>query len=96
VFNAARTRPVDPDDGDVPVTRIFIGQRVRRSGVPAAIFLLDSTRGAEGDFLSEETPCVPLPAARAERRGRRPHRFRDRRRLLIGRYQVVAINRGVG
>jgi LysM repeat protein len=90
---------VDPDDGDVlGYEGIYVGQgRVRRSGDPATIYLLDSTREAlAGDYLLNEEVAAPfnfLP--------RPPEQEVEGRIIsvidgvsLVGQYQVVAINRG--
>lgn len=90
---------VDPDTGDVlGYEGIYAGQgRVRRSGDPATIYLLDSTREAlAGDLLISEQEPAPfnyLP--------RPPEQEVEGRIIsvidgvsLVGQYQVVAINRG--
>jgi hypothetical protein len=89
----------DPDDNSViGYEGIYVGQgRVRRSGDPATVTLLDGTREALiGDYLFEEESPAPfnyLP--------RPPDRDVEGRIIsvidgvsLIGQYQVVAINRG--
>lgn len=90
---------VDPDDDDVlGYEGVYVGQgRVRRSGDPATIYLLDVTREAlVGDYLFvEETPAPFNFLPRA------PEQEVEGRIIsvvdgvsLIGQYQVVAINRG--
>jgi hypothetical protein len=90
---------VDPDsDRVLGYEGIYVGQgRVRRSGDPATIYLLDSTREAlVGDhLLAEETPTPfnffpHTPASPIE--GRIISVIDGV--SLIGQYQVVAINRG--
>jgi hypothetical protein len=90
---------VDPDNGDVlGYEGIYVGQgRVRRSGDPATIYLLDSTREAlAGDLLLvEEQPSpfnyLPRPPAQAVE-GRIISVIDGV--SLVGQYQVVALNRG--
>lgn len=90
---------VDPDNGDVlGYEGIYVGQgRVRRSGDPATIYLLDSTREAlAGDLLLvEEQPSpfnyLPRPPAQAVE-GRIVSVIDGV--SLVGQYQVVALNRG--
>jgi LysM domain len=101
VFNVVHVgnELVDPDDNRVlGYEGIYVGQgRVRRSGDPATIYLLDVTREAlVGDYLFvDETPApfnfLPRP----------PEQQVEGRIIsvvdgvsLIGQYQVVAINRG--
>ena len=90
---------VDPDDDTViGYEGVYVGQgRVRRSGDPATVYLLEGTREALiGDYLLPEeipTPFNFLP--------RSPEQQIEGRIIsvidgvsLIGQYQVVAINRG--
>jgi hypothetical protein len=90
---------VDPDDGDVVGYQgVYVGQgRVDRTGDPATIRLLDSSREAVvGDLLLEQENVEPfnyLPRA--------PEQDIEGRIIsvidgvsLIGQYQVVVINRG--
>lgn len=90
---------VDPDDGDVVGYQgIYVGQgRVDRTGDPATVRLLDSSREAVvGDLLLEQENVEPfnyLPRA--------PEQDIEGRIIsvidgvsLIGQYQVVVINRG--
>jgi hypothetical protein len=91
---------VDPDDNDtVGYQGIYVGQgRVERSGDPATVHLLDSTReAAVGDLLWVEQTSAPfnyLPHAPATEVDGRIISVVDGV-SLIGQYQVVVLNRGV-
>jgi hypothetical protein len=102
VFNVVHVGDelVDPDNNDVlGYEGIYVGQgRIRRTGDPATVYLLDGTRETLiGDYLfSEETPTPFNFLPRA------PEQDVEGRIIsvidgvsLIGQYQVVAINRGV-
>ena len=91
---------VDPDDKTVlGYEGIYVGRgRIARSGDPATVHLLESTREAlKGDYLLEEQQVPPfnfLP--------RPPERDVEGRIIsvvdgvsLIGSYQIVVINRGM-
>ena len=90
---------VDPDDNDtVGYQGIYVGQgRVERSGDPATVHLLDSTReAAVGDLLWVEQTSAPfnyLPHAPATEVDGRIISVVDGV-SLIGQYQVVVLNRG--
>ncbi len=101
VFNVVHVGEelVDPDDNEVlGYEGLYVGQgRIRRSGDPATVYLLDGTRETlAGDYLfSEETPTPFNFLPRA------PEQDVEGRIIsvidgvsLIGQYQVVAINRG--
>jgi len=90
---------VDPDNNSVlGYQGIFIGQgRVDRSGDPATVHVLDSTREAlVGDLLLNEEDVLPVnffPHAPAESVDGRIISVMDGV-SLIGQYQVVVLNRG--
>jgi hypothetical protein len=90
---------IDPDDNDVlGYEGIYIGQgRVERTGDPATLRLLDSTREAlVGDYLLDEEDVLPANYV--------PHPPKQEvvgqiisvmdGVALIGQYQVVVLNRG--
>jgi LysM repeat protein len=101
VFNLVHPGEVliDPDDGEViGYQGLYVGQgRISRSGDPATVFLTETAREATiGDYLIPEegvTPTDFFPRA--------PQNDIDGRIVsvldgvsLIGRYQVVVLNRG--
>jgi hypothetical protein len=90
---------VDPDDNSVlGYQGIFIGQgRVDRTGDPATVHVLDSTREAlVGDYLIDEEDILPanfFPHPPAQDVHGQIISVMDGV-SLIGQYQVVVLNRG--
>jgi LysM repeat protein len=101
VFNIVHRGPEirDPDNNDVlGFQGTYVGQaRVDRTGDPATVRLLDTTREAlVGDLLLEEENVMPfnyLPHAPAQNVDGRIVSVLDGV-SLIGQFQVVVINRG--
>jgi len=92
-------RLIDPDDGAViGYQGLYVGQgRVRRTGDPSTVYLIETSREASiGDYLIEEeevTPVTFFPSAPAAPVEGRIISVLDGV-SVIGQYQVVVLNRG--